>query len=140
MIPNDNDVAEFVERVPGPTRRRDAQTLLALYERVTGEPPRMWGSSIIGFGSYHYEYDSGTSGDIGAASFAPRKAASTVYLADGVGSYASELERLGEHRTGAGCLYITNLDRVDLDVLESIVAQSYKRVTSGTFDLKSSGA
>jgi hypothetical protein len=139
MIPNDNDVAGFVDAVPSPTRRRDAQTLLALYERVTGEPPRMWGSSIIGFGSYHYEYESGTSGDIGAASFSPRRAASTVYLADGVGTYASELERLGEHSTGAGCLYLKNLDGVDLDVLESIVAQSYRRVTSGAFDLKSSG-
>jgi len=138
MIPNDNDVAEFVAQVPGPTRRRDAETLLALYERVTGQPPRMWGSSIIGFGSYHYEYESGTSGDIGAASFAPRKAATTVYLADGLGGYASELERLGEHSTGAGCLYLKNLDRVDLDVLESIVAQSYRRVTSDGFDLKSS--
>jgi hypothetical protein len=133
MTPTDDDVAAFLDRVASPVRRRDAGTLLALFERVTGQPPRMWGPSIIGFGEYHYRYASGRSGDASAAGFSPRKAASTVYLADGVEPYAAELERLGEHSTGAGCLYLKNLEAVDLEVLESILAASYQRVSAEGF-------
>jgi hypothetical protein len=133
MKPTDASVREFVDGVPGAARRRDAETLIEIMQRVTGEPPRMWGPTIIGFGSYHYKYASGREGDAGAAGFSPRKAATTVYLPDGVGAYAEELGRLGEHTTGVGCLYLTHLDRVDLGVLESIVEQSYRRVTAGTF-------
>jgi len=133
MNPTDASVREFVDAVPADARRRDAETLIEIMERVTGEPPRMWGPTIIGFGRYHYEYASGREGDAAAAGFSPRKAATTVYLPDGVGAYADELERLGEHTTGVGCLYLKHLDRVDLGVLESIVEQSYRRVTAGTF-------
>ena len=133
MNPTDASVREFVDAVPSDARRRDAETLIEIMERVTGEPPRMWGPTIIGFGRYHYEYASGREGDAAAAGFSPRKAATTVYLPDGVGAYADELERLGEHTTGVGCLYLKRLDRVDLGVLESIVEQSYRRVTAGTF-------
>ena len=133
MNPTDASVREFVDAVPADARRRDAETLIEIMERVTGETPRMWGPTIIGFGRYHYEYASGREGDAAAAGFSPRKAATTVYLPDGVGAYADELERLGEHTTGVGCLYLKHLDRVDLGVLESIVEQSYRRVTAGTF-------
>jgi hypothetical protein len=133
MNPTDASVREFVDAVPSAARRRDAETLIELMERVTGKPARMWGPTIIGFGRYHYEYASGREGDAAAAGFSPRKAASTVYLPDGVGAYADELGRLGEHTTSVGCLYLKHLDRVDLGVLESIVAQSYRRVTAGTF-------
>ena len=133
MNPTDASVREFVDAVPGDARRRDAETLIEIMGRVTGETPRMWGPTIIGFGRYHYEYASGREGDAAAAGFSPRKAATTVYLPDGVGAYADELERLGEHTTGVGCLYLKHLDRVDLGVLESIVEQSYRRVTAGTF-------
>lgn len=133
MNPTDASVREFVDAVPSDARRRDAETLIEIMERVTGETPRMWGPTIIGFGRYHYEYASGREGDAAAAGFSPRKAATTIYLPDGVGAYADELERLGEHTTGVGCLYLKHLDRVDLGVLESIVEQSYRRVTAGTF-------
>ena len=133
MNPTDASVPEFLDGVASAARRRDAETLIEIMERVTGEPPRMWGPTIIGFGRYHYEYASGREGDAAAAGFSPRKAATTVYLPDGVGAYADELERLGEHTTGVGCLYLKHLDRVDLGVLESIVEQSYRRVTAGTF-------
>ncbi len=81
-------VQDYLDKVESPTRRRDAETLLELMGRVTGEPARMWGSSVIGFGQYHCRYESGREGDAAAVSFAPRKAATTIYLLDGVGAYA----------------------------------------------------
>lgn len=93
----------------------------------------MWGKSIVGFGSYHYRYASGREGDAPAASFSPRKAALSVYLTDGVGAYAELLSRLGDHSVGVGCLYIKDLERVDLGVLERIVAESYDTLSAGTY-------
>ena len=133
MIPNDGDVRELINGLASPVRKRDAQTLLDLMEKVTGQTPRMWGPTIIGFGEYHYAYASGREGDSCAAGFSPRKAATTVYLPDGTGAHARDLDRLGEHTTSVGCLYLKNLDRVDLDALESIIARSYATVTTGTF-------
>lgn len=134
----DPAVRTFIDEVTSPTRRRDAETLLEAMRRITGEPPRMWGPSIIGFGQYHYKYASGREGDAPAASFSPRKAASTIYLPDGVGAYPEKLERLGTHTTGVGCLYISDLDAVDLAVLEGIITQSYRAVTAGTFGQRAS--
>jgi hypothetical protein len=129
----DAAVREFLDKVTHVTRRRDADTLLALMERATGEPARMWGASIVGFGEYHYRYESGREGDAPAAGFSPRKAASTVYLADGIGAHEQALAGLGPHTTGVGCLYLKNLDDVDLSVLEAIVRDSYRTVTAGTY-------
>ena len=129
----DGEVRAFLDRVQHPTRRRDAETLLEIMGRATGQPARMWGSSIIGFGTYHYRYASGREGDAPAAGFSPRKAATTLYLADGIGSHPELLERLGPHTTGVGCLYVKDLGHVDLAVLEEIVARSYATVTAGTF-------
>jgi hypothetical protein len=129
----DQEVRAFVDAVPGATRRRDAETLLELFGRITGEPARMWYSTIIGFGSYHYKYESGREGDAGAAGFSPRKASTTIYLPEGVGAHTEALSRLGPHKTGLVCLYITNLDKVDLGVLEGILRESYRAVTAGVF-------
>ncbi len=129
----DGDPAAYLDAVPSAVRRRDAHTLLDLMERVTGQEPRMFGTSIVGFGEYHYEYPSGRSGDAPATGFSPRKPASTVYLADGVGAHEELLERLGPHTTGVGCLYLKNLEQVDLAVLEEILRRSWATVTSGTF-------
>jgi hypothetical protein len=125
-------VQEFVERVAHPVRRRDAETLLGLLRRITGENPRLSGT-IVGFGSYHYRYASGREGDAAAAAFSPRKAATTIYLPDGVGAYEEQLGRLGPHTTGVGCLYIKDLAAVDLGVLESILDESYRVMSSGTY-------
>jgi Domain of unknown function (DU1801) len=130
------DVRTYLEGVTPEKRRRDAATLLELVTRATGESPRMWFGSIVGFGQYHYKYESGREGDAGAAGFAPRKAATTIYLPDGVGPYREQLERLGPHTTGVGCVYIKDLDKVDLSVLEAIIAESYRTVTSGTYTLR----
>lgn len=129
----DASVREFLDGVTHVTRRRDADTLLELMERATGEPAHMWGSSIVGFGEYHYKYASGREGDAPAAAFSPRKAASTVYLADGIGAHEQALAGLGPHTTGVGCLYLKDLDDVDLSVLEAIVRDSYRAVTAGAF-------
>ncbi|MBD8077963.1 DUF1801 domain-containing protein [Cellulosimicrobium arenosum] len=127
--PTDADVEAFLASVEDPVRRRDAQRLVALMTRVTGEEPRMWGPSIVGFGTYHYRYASGREGDIAAAGFSPRKAASTVYLAHGVDEHAELLSRLGPHTLGKACLYVKDLDDVDLDVLEETVRRSYATLT-----------
>ncbi len=103
--------------------------------RVTGESPQMW-ATLIGFGHYHYTYKSGREGDAPAAGFAPRKAATTIYLPDGIGRYERQLERLGPHTTGVGCLCLKDLDTIDLSVLEAIVAESYRTITSDTYTLR----
>jgi len=133
MEPNDNDVDAFIDGVASPVRKRDAQTLVGLMTRVTGKKPRMWGPNIVGFGEYHYRYESGREGDAPAIAFSPRKPSTTVYLAGGTDSYDADLAVLGDHTTSVGCLYLKNLDSVDLAVLESIVANSYATATSDGF-------
>jgi hypothetical protein len=129
----DADPLAFVAAVRHPGRRRDANTLLALMERATGQAPRMFGPSIVGFGEYRYAYRSGRSGHGAAAGFSPRANACVVYLADGVDAHADALARLGSHTTGVGCLYLASLEHVDLDVLAGIVGSSYATLTSGTY-------
>ena len=129
----DDEVRGYLDSVTPANRHRDAETLLTLMGRITGEEPRMWGGGIVGFGNYHYRYPSGREGDAPAAGFAARKAATTIYLPDGVGYYTAELERLGPHSTGVGCLYIKDLEKVELGVLEEIVTASYGVVIDGTF-------
>lgn len=129
----DAAVRAYLDGVTHAVRRRDAETLLGLMSRATGEEARMWGPSIVAFGSYHYRYASGREGDAPAAGFSPRKAAMSVYLNDGVGARPHLLERLGPHTAGVGCLYLKNLDDVDLGVLEQLVRASYESLTSGTF-------
>jgi hypothetical protein len=129
----DTAVQNYLGTVSSPTRRRDAETLLELMGRITGQPATMWGSSIVGFGQYHYRYESGREGDGPAASFSARKTASTVYLADGTNAYAGSLSRLGPHTTGVGCLYLKDLAQVDLRVLQEIVGESYRTLTAGTY-------
>jgi hypothetical protein len=126
------ELQAYLERIPSPVRRRDAELLIELMARVSGQPARLHGS-IVGFGTYHYRYASGREGDAPAAAFASRRQASVVYLGDGVGDHAAALERLGPHRTGVGCLYLGNLADVDMNVLESIVAASYSALTRDTF-------
>ncbi|MDQ3593008.1 MAG: DUF1801 domain-containing protein [Actinomycetota bacterium] len=128
----DEDVQAHVDTVAPSKRRRDAARLVELMVRVTGQQPRLW-ATLVGFGSYHYRYASGREGDAPAAGFAARKAATTVYVPDGVGAHADLLVRLGPHTTGVGCVYIKDLEDVDLQVLETIVARSYAAVTAGTF-------
>ena len=97
-------VRTYLEEVTPEKRRRDAKKLLEMMTRVTGESPRLWTGSVIGFGQYHYKYASGREGDAPAVGFAPRRAATSIYLPDGVGRYDEQLKQLGVNRTGVGSL------------------------------------
>jgi hypothetical protein len=125
------EVQSYLDTIPSATRRQDAEALIDLMQRVTGQQPQMW-KGMVGFGSYHYKYASGREGDAPAVAFAARKASTTVYLLDGVDAHSEPLARLGPHTTGVACLYIKRLEDIDLDVLETIVAASYTTLTEPT--------
>jgi len=122
------DVAAYVAALEPERRREEASALVALYERITGEPAKMWGPSIIGFGEYHYRYDSGRSGTMCRSGFAPRKGKHVLYgMARpedpaAAGEHEARLARLGKHKLEGGCLNIARLDQVDLGVLEELIA------------------
>ncbi|WP_232084083.1 DUF1801 domain-containing protein [Arthrobacter sp. SO5] len=123
-------VADFLAAVEHPVRREDGLSLLPLMSEITGQPARMWGPTIVGFGRYHYKYDSGREGDAPAVGFSPRKASLSLYgLA--YGPDAPELlARLGKHKMGAGCVYINKLGDVDAGVLAELVRGGYRYVTT----------
>jgi hypothetical protein len=122
----DADVQTFLRTVTDEQRRRDAGLLIDLMSEVTGLPAVLWGTSIIGFGSRHYRYESGREGDMPVASFAPRAGQTVLYLSGGLDRYEDLLPRLGPCRTGKGCLYLKRVDATDTDVLRAIVARSYE--------------
>jgi hypothetical protein len=122
--PTKQSVAEFIDALTDETRRADAKALLKLMQSATSEKPQMWGPSIIGFGSYHYTYESGREGDMPLAGFSPRKAATVVYGMMGFSESEALLAKLGKHTTGGGCLYIKKLADVDQKVLETLVLKS----------------
>jgi hypothetical protein len=124
--PETKSVAAFLAEVVPAGRADEGRVLADLFTRASGERPAMWGPSIIGFGTYHYRYESGHEGDSPRVGFSPRKAKLVCYLKlDSVGA-APLLARLGKHGTGKGCLYINKLSDIDLSVLEELVADSYQ--------------
>lgn len=124
--PETKSVAAFLAEVEPAGRADEGRVLAELFTRASGEKPVMWGPSIIGFGTYHYRYESGHEGDSARVGFSPRKAKLVCYLKlDSVGA-APLLARLGKHGTGKGCLYINKLSDIDLSVLEELVADSYQ--------------
>lgn len=123
-VKNDASVDAFLHGIDIEKRRDDCRTVIAMMQRVTGEDPAMWGPSIIGFGSYHYTYDSGREGDFFVTGVSPRKQALTVYIMPGFGSYDGLMAKLGTYKTGRSCLYIKKLEDVDLKVLEDLIAKS----------------
>ncbi len=125
---NDASVEDFLAAVPNARRREDSAKMLDLMLEVTGEPARMWGDSIVGFGTYHYRYKSGREGDWPRTGFSPRKQYLAIYIMPGFGEYEPLLSRLGKHRTSVSCLYINKLADVDMDVLREIVAGSYQEM------------
>lgn len=130
---NEASVAGFIAAVPDPRRREEAQALDALHRKVTGCEPKMWGPSIVGYGVYHYKYESGREGVMARAGFSPRKAAAVVYLN---GTYGGDRQaeadalfaRLGPHTTGLACLYLKRLDRIDSEALEALVRLSWEAI------------
>ncbi|MBM3457388.1 MAG: DUF1801 domain-containing protein [Armatimonadetes bacterium] len=117
-------VAEFLEQLAEEAQRTDARTLLRLMTELTGAEPKMWGSGIIGFGRYRYQYESGRTGEWFVTGFAPRKSNLTLYIMDGFEKYEPLLEQLGRHKTGRSCLYLKRLADVDLEVLAEMIRRS----------------
>ncbi|WP_307793716.1 DUF1801 domain-containing protein [Microbacterium stercoris] len=130
MRPGDGDLGAFLSGVTPAQRRTDAETVIDLMREVSGREPRLWGS-IVGFGSCHYVYPTGTEGDVPVLSFAPRKAATTLYLSPFAGEYPELLAALGPHTTSVACLYIKKLAEVDLDVLRALLRRSLAWVEAG---------
>lgn len=123
-IETDASVEEFINAVDNDQKRKDSWDLLALMESITGSKAKMWGSSLVGFGQYHYKYESGREGDFFITGFSPRKTALTVYVMPGFDGYKEQLARLGPFKNGKSCLYLKNLEVVDRKVLEEIVSDS----------------
>jgi hypothetical protein len=122
--PTSLSVAAFIDAIADPTQRADAKALVKVMQSAAGEKPRMWGPSIIGFGSYHYKYESGREGDMPLIGFSPRKAATVLYGMIGSDDCKALLPKLGKHTTGKGCLYIKKLADVDQQVLKAMVVKS----------------
>src|ERR1022692_3500256 len=122
--PTQQSVAAFIDGIADQTRRADAKAIVKLMRSATGETPKMWGPSIIGFGSCHYTYDSGREGDMPIAGFSPRKAATVFYGISGFSDAGPLLAGLGKHTLGKSCLYIRKLSDVDQKVLETLVVKS----------------
>lgn len=121
----DASVTEFLDKVEPEQKRLDAYEILDLMKEVTGEPPKMWGPSIIGFGTYHYKYASGQEGDFMATGFSPRKAKHSLYIMGGVENYPELLSKLGKYKNGKSCLYVNKLADIDKEVLKDLVKESY---------------
>lgn len=128
--PNDNSVDSFLDGLEAEDLQKadDCRTLIKIMQHATGEPPKMWGKSMVGFGSYHYKYESGREGDWFLTGFAPRKRELSLYIMPGFDRFAELMNNLGKHKTGKSCLYIKQLGDIDLDVLEQLVAESVERM------------
>ena len=127
-LPTDVKVGAFLDGLGSDKRRAESLQLIAVMQRLSGEPAVMWGPSIIGFGKYDYTYDSGHSGTSMRVGFSPRKAAMTVYVVPGYDNKSALLERLGPHTLGKSCLYIKDLSKVAMGALEEIIAITLKEM------------
>lgn len=123
---NRASVEKFLASVDNETRREDAFKVLELMEKITGEAPVMWGTAIVGFGTYHYKYASGREGDWMMVGFSPRKQNLAIYIMPGFSAYDELMEKLGKHKTGKSCLYINKLDDVHLPTLRKLVRESFR--------------
>ena len=121
-------VEKFLNQVPDEARREDCFQVAKIMEEITGHKPKMWGPSIVGFGSYHYKYASGREGDWPIIAFSPRKQDLTIYIMPGFQKYADLLKQLGKHRTGKSCLYIKRLSDVHVPTLKKLIRESVKQM------------
>ncbi|MDA0978347.1 MAG: DUF1801 domain-containing protein [Proteobacteria bacterium] len=123
-VPTSISPGAFLKAVADPQQRKDTQVLHRMMREITGKRAKMWGDSIVGYGSYHYRYDSGREGDFLLTGFSPRKQNISVYIMPGFSAYAGLMKKLGRHKTGKSCLYIKTLEDIDLDVLRQLIKQS----------------
>ena len=126
-------VAQFLKDVD-PKRKEDCLALKKLMQEVTGQKPKMWGSSIVGFGSFHYKYDSGREGDWFVTGFSPRKQNLTLYIMSGFSRYPALMKKLGKHTTGESCLYIKRLDDIDVSILRELIEGSVAHISNSDPD------
>ena len=131
--PTNVDVNTFIGNLDSEKRRQEAIVLVQLMRSATGEPPVMWGPSIIGFGTYHYIYESGREGDFMCVGFSPRKAAISLYIMGEHTHYQSHFEALGKYSKGKSCIYIKKLEDVDLKVLAALVKDSFAYISNKTW-------
>jgi hypothetical protein len=124
--PTKASVSSFLDSIDDPQKKADARKVAAIMRRVTGKRARMWGSSIVGYGEYHYKYASGREGDWALTGFSPRKQNLAIYIMPGFDEFPELMGRLGKYKTGKSCLYLNKLDDVDPDVLENLIGESIK--------------
>lgn len=123
-------VKAFIDAVDNETRRKDARAIAKLLAEVTGKRAKLWGTSIVGYGSYKYEYDSGQSGEWPLVGFSPRKSNLVLYIMPGFSGAAPLMKKLGKHKTGKSCLYINKLEDIDMDVLRELVEGAVEHMKS----------
>src|SRR6266513_372901 len=122
--PTKLSVAAFIDALPDQTRRADAKTLVKLMQSAAGEKPKMWGPSIIGFGSYHYKYDSGHEGDAALVGFSPRKSKISLYLMMEETRREELLNQFGKHTVGKACVYVNKVADIDVEVLQTLISET----------------
>ena len=122
-------VDDFLNQVADEKKRTDSFKIKAMMERITGHPARMWGPAIVGFDVYHYKYDSGREGDFMKVGFSPRAQNLTLYIMPGFGRYEELMQQLGKYKTGKSCLYVKKLEDIDLNILETLIKESYDYMT-----------
>lgn len=126
---NSASVIKFLDKVADIKKREDSFKVLELMKQITGEDPKMWGPSIVGFGTYHYIYESGREGDWFLTGFSPRKQDLTLYIMSGFKRYDELMHKLGRYKTGKACLYLKSLDDVDIKVLKNLISESVKYIS-----------
>lgn len=124
--PNKQSVKAFVDAVEDLQKRKDCRSIIKLMRKLTGEKPKMWGDSIVGFGTYHYKYKSGHEGDWMLTGFSPRKQNLTIYIMSGFSNYHDLLSNLGKHKTSKSCLYVKRLGDIDTNILSELITRSVK--------------
>lgn len=127
--PNNRSVSAFINSVDDELKRKDCKDLLKMFKSITRKKPKLWGDSIIGFGSYHYKYPTGNEGDWFITGFSPRKQNFTIHIMNGFANYNDLLKKLGKHKIGKSCLYVKKLEYIDRDVLQQMIVNSFRYMT-----------
>ena len=127
-VPTNLSVDAYLDAIEDPGRREDCKVINELMKKITGKEPKMWGASIVGFGKYHYKYDSGREGDMLTAGFSNRKQAITIYIMGGFKRYEELLANIGKYKTGKACFYIKRLSDIDINILSELISGSLEAV------------
>lgn len=128
-IPTNSNALDFLASLSDNQQQKDSEVITTIMQKISGKPPVMWGPSIIGFGQYHYKYESGREGDMPLIGFSPRKGKLVLYLTDNAEKYLDIRKRLGKHKASKACLYINKLSDVDINVLEELIHAAYNDAT-----------